>query len=101
MALSPRTQFILDHAMASTVAAKEIKDATAARVAVSDKHTTHLHNALGHKSLGNEIVKAIANPRTLLSLEAKRQIIVFMADAAAGNELINHIQGVVTPPVLI
>lgn len=69
-------------------------------VKVSESTKKVLVISLTDEKIGQEVAAAIESGAAL-SLEAKRRIIIMMANAEAGNELINAIQTVATKAVAL
>lgn len=106
MALSKKSTLILINAMADKAAANALIANLNAATAPSEKTAKVLAVAMASqykskskkKSAVDEVLAAIVSGAAL-SLNAKRAIVIMMADAAAGNELINLIQLVDTAPI--
>jgi hypothetical protein len=106
--LSKKSKLILDLALASKAVSTAILANVAARTAVSAKNQAVLATALGSqlkaktkvKSRVDEILAAVVSGAPL-SVRAKTDIIITMADSTAGNELVNVIQAIPTKPIKI
>lgn len=104
--LSTKSQLVLIDALVSKPAATALLAAIAARAPLSSKNQVILANALTSQinsktktqSVIDEVSAAIVSGAAL-SLNAKKRIIEMMAGYTSGNELINVIQTVATPPI--
>lgn len=104
-ALSKKSQLILIQETNKQLAAA-LQAAIAARTALKAKDQVQLASYLTSSvnpkakkaSSAQEIIASVVSGAAL-SLNAKRHILIMMADAKSGNELINSIQSVSTTPI--
>lgn len=105
MALSQRSQKILVQETSKPLAAA-LQAAITGRSALAAKDQVRLASYLASQlsskakrpTAAAEIVAAVVSGAAL-SLNAKRHILIMMADAKAGNELINNIQSAATAAI--
>lgn len=105
MALSAKTQKILVQETSKPLAAA-LQAAITGRSALAAKDQVRLASYLASQlnpkakkqSAAQEILAAVVSGAAL-SLNAKRHILILMANADAGNELINAIQSSATAPI--
>lgn len=106
MALSKKSTLILINALADKKAAEALLAAINSASAVDAKTqkvlavalTSQLKSKAKQKSAVDEVLAAVVTGAAL-SIGTKRRILEMMGDQVAGNELINLIQLVDTPPV--
>lgn len=96
MALSSYTRLRLTDALTSSAASADVEASVLGREAVTKDTKQRLDDTLGSDGLtgqafGDEVANAIVSGDPL-SHEAKRKILIALADERAGNELINFIQ---------
>jgi len=92
MALSNRALRSLGVGLVSDSLAQELAAASISPTSLSDKLKLHLEVGLASTKIKNEVVAAVEAGSTALSEDAKRHIIIMMADPEDGQELINDIE---------